>query len=123
MKHKHNDILNSQERRLLHKILLVKHNKPTVLLGNTMILLFHSTIATSSPCISKTVSSRAIMIKMTDTDSYSYTHILTDLGCCLLKAIWVQRWHDMDTCAVDQVDNSIISFLVFITQVLSQEDE
>lgn len=29
----------------------------------------------------------------------------------------------MDTCAMDQVDNSFIAFLVFITQVLSQEDE
>lgn len=29
----------------------------------------------------------------------------------------------MDTSTMDQVDNSFISFLVFIAQVLSQEDE
>lgn len=29
----------------------------------------------------------------------------------------------MDTRAMDQVDNSFVPFLVFITQVLSQEDE
>lgn len=47
----------------------------------------------------------------------------THLRCRLLEAIGVQRRHDVNPSVVDQLDYRLVPFLVFVAQVLGQENE
>lgn len=47
----------------------------------------------------------------------------THLRCCLLKAIRVEGGHDVDPGVVDQLDDCLIPLLVFVAQVLGQENQ
>lgn len=47
----------------------------------------------------------------------------THLRCCLLKAVGVQGRHDVDPRVMDQLDDRLVALLVFIAQVLGQENE
>lgn len=47
----------------------------------------------------------------------------THLRGCLLKAIGVQGWHDVNPGIVDKIDNCLVPLLVLVAQVLGQENE
>lgn len=99
---------------LFNFLLTSKLDDTTYILHSTMCKLYVSALLKDKP-VGTSIQNEERM----PCSELAHTH----LRCCLLKAVGVQGRHDVDPRVVDELDDRLVALLVFIAQVLGQENE